>query len=243
MARKKVVFVIVEGPSDETALGVTLSQVFDTESVYIHIMRGDITTRVGVTPQNIVAKLGNEVRAYAKDNHYTAKDFKQIIHIVDTDGIYIPEGNIVEDKQCEELFYQSDGIHTNDVSKVVSRNKQKSENLYRLRGCGNMWNVPYRVYYMSCNLDHVLYDKRNSTDEEKEQDAYAFAKTYKNNVAGFLSFMCESSFSVKGDFKESWEFIEEDMHSIERYTNLPICLEEERLETISNESSNNQKWR
>ena len=80
---------------------------------------------------------------------------------------------------------------------------------------------------MSCNLDHVLYDKRNSTDEEKEQDAYAFAKTYKNNVAGFLSFMCESSFSVKGDFKESWEFIEEDMHSIERYTNLPICLTEE----------------
>ncbi len=239
MARKKVVFVIVEGPSDETALGVTLSQVFDAELVHIHIMRGDITTRVGVTPQNIVAKVGDEVRAYAKDNHYTAKDFKQIIHIVDTDAVYIPEGNIVEDKQCEELSYQSDGIHTNDVSKVFSRNKQKSENLYRLRGCGNIWNVPYRVYYMSCNLDHVLYDKKNSTDEEKEQDAYAFAKTYKNKVDGFLNFMCESSFSVKGDIKESWKFIEEDMRSIERYTNLPICLEEERLETIRNESSNN----
>ena len=52
-----------------------------------------------------------------------------------------------------------------------------------------LWKVPYRGYYMSCNLDHVLYDKRNSTDEEKEQDAYAFAKTYKDNVTGFLSFM------------------------------------------------------
>lgn len=227
MARKKVVFVIVEGPSDETALGVTLSQVFDAESVHIHIMHGDITTRTGVTSQNIVAKVGDEVRAYAKANHYTAKDFKQIIHIVDTDAVYIPEGNIVEDKQCEELFYQSDGIYTNDVSKVISRNRQKSENLYRLRGCGNIWNVSYRVYYMSCNLDHVLYDKRNSTDEEKEQDAYAFAKTYKNNVAEFLSFMCESSFSVKGDFKDSWNFIEDGMHSIERHTNLPICLTEE----------------
>ncbi len=230
MARKKVVFVIVEGPSDETALGVTLSQVFDTESVYIHIMRGDITTRVGVTPQNIVAELGNEVKAYAKHNHYTAEDFKQIIHIVDTDGIYIPKGNIVEDKQCEELSYQIDGIHTDDVSKVISRNKQKNENLYRLRSCGNIWNVPYRVYYMSCNLDHVLYNKRNSTDEEKEQDSYAFAKRYKNNVVGFKDFMCESAFSVKGDFKASWEFIEKDMHSIERYTNLPICLEEEMQE-------------
>lgn len=227
MARRKVVFVIVEGASDETALGITLNQVFDKESVHVHIMHGDITTRTGVTSQNIVAKVGNEVRAYAKSNHYKTSDFKQIIHIVDTDATYLTEEKILEDQECEELSYQDDGIHTNDVGKVVSRNKQKSENLYRLRSCGNVWGVPYRVYYMSCNLDHVLYDKRNSTDEEKEQDSYTFAKAYKNNVEAFMNFMCKSSFSVKGDFKESWEFIEEDMHSIERYTNLPICLMEE----------------
>lgn len=79
---------------------------FDAELVHIHIMHGDITTRVGVTPQNIVAKVGNEVRAYAKSNHYTAKDFKQIIHIVDTDAVYISEGKIVEDKQCEKPLCQ-----------------------------------------------------------------------------------------------------------------------------------------
>lgn len=226
MARRKVVFVIVEGASDETALGIALNQVFDKDSVYVHIMHGDITTRNGVTSQNIVAKVGNEIRSYARSNHYTSKDFKQIIHIVDTDASYLSEEMILEDPQCEELSYMDEGIHTNDAGKVISRNKQKSENLYRLRGCGNIWCVPYRVYYMSCNLDHVLYDKRNSTDEEKEQDAYAFAKTYKNNVEAFMNFMCKSSFSVRGDFKESWEFIEADMRSIQRYTNLPICLEE-----------------
>ena len=83
---------------------------------------------------------------------------------------------------------------------------------------------------MSCNLDHVLYDKRNSTDEEKENDAYAFAKKYKNDVVSFMNYMCGSAFSVKGDFKDSWEFIEKDMRSIERYTNLPICLESEMQE-------------
>lgn len=235
MARRKIVFVIVEGASDETALGIALNQVFDKDSVHVHIMHGDITTRTGVTSQNIVAKVGNEVRNYARSNHYTAKDFKQIIHIVDTDAAYLPKEKIFEDLQCEQLSYQNDGIHTNDVEKIVSRNKQKCENLYRLRACGNIWGVPYRVYYMSCNLDHVLYDKRNSTDEEKEQDAYIFAKTYKNNVRAFMDYMCESSFSIKGDFKESWEFIEEDMHSIQRYTNLPICLEEEvaMSETLS----------
>ena len=225
LARRKIVFVIVEGASDETALGIALSQVYDKEAVYVHIMHGDITTRTGVNSQNIVAKVGNEVKSYAISNHYKASDFKQIIHIVDTDAAYLAEDKVLVDPKCVELSYQDDGIHTGDISRVIARNKQKADNLYRLRGCGNIWGVPYKVYYMSCNLDHVLYDKRNSTEEEKEKDAYAFAKKYKNNVEAFMEYMCESSFSVKGDFKESWEFIEKDMHSIERYTNLPICLE------------------
>ena len=230
MARRKIVFVIVEGASDETALGIALNQVFDKESVYVHIMHGDVTTRTGVNSQNIVAKLGDEVKAFASRNHYKASDFKQIIHIVDTDAVYLEDDKVLEDAECMELSYQDDGIHTNDVNKVIFRNKQKKENLYRLRTCGKIWGVPYRVYYMSCNLDHVLYDKRNSTDEEKENDAYAFAKKYKNNADAFMDFMCESGFSVKGEFKDSWEFIEKDLHSIERYTNLPICLESEMQE-------------
>lgn len=80
---------------------------------------------------------------------------------------------------------------------------------------------------MSCNLDHVLHNKRNSTDAEKETDAYAFAKKYKNNVDGFVSFICDSDFSVNGDYKESWIHIETGMNSIERYTNLGICIREE----------------
>jgi hypothetical protein len=73
----------------------------------------------------------------------------------------------------------------------------------------------------------VLHNKRNSTDEEKETDAYAFAKKYKNDVDGFVNFICDSYFSVNGDYKESWAHIEDGMNSIERYTNLGICIMEE----------------
>lgn len=92
LARKKIVFVIVEGISDETALGIALSQIFDEKSVYVHIMRGDITSRNGVNASNIIAKIGNEVKKYAKSYHFSAKDFEKIIHIVDTDGVYIGRG-------------------------------------------------------------------------------------------------------------------------------------------------------
>lgn len=227
LARKKVVLVIVEGPSDDTALGVMLNQIYDKDKVHVHIMHGDITTRKGVRSDNIVAKIGDEVRKYAKSNHYTSKHFKQIIHIVDMDGAYIPKENVILDLEHDEISYESDGIHTPDRQGIIERNKQKTDNLYRLRGTGQIWQVPYRVYYMSCNLDHVLHNKRNSTDDEKERDAYAFAKKYKNDVEGFVNFICDSDFSVNGDYKESWAYIENGLNSIDRYTNLGICIMEE----------------
>jgi hypothetical protein len=227
LARKKVVLVIVEGPSDDTALGIALSQVYDRDLVYVHIMHGDITTRKGVNSQNIISKIGNEVQTYAKSQHYKASDFKRIIHIVDTDGAYIPDDCVLEEKAAANIRYESEGIYTDDVNGIIARNKAKADNLYRLRTCGNIWNIPYRVYYMSCNLDHVLHDKRNSTDEAKENDAYVFAKKYKRDTDGFVKFICESDFSVNGDFKESWKHIETGMNSVERYTNLCICIREE----------------
>lgn len=227
MARKKIVLVIVEGPSDEVALGMALSQVYDKDFIYVHIMHGDITARRGVSSKNIVAKLGNEVTAYAKSQHYKASDFKQIIHIVDTDGAYIPDDNIMEKENYLDIRYENDGIYTNNKASVMTRNQQKRDNLYRLRSCGIIWTIPYSLYYMSCNLDHVLYDKKNSTDKDKENDAYVFAKKYKGKVESFKEFICKSPFSVTGDYKGSCDYIEKDLNSVNRYTNLCICIENE----------------
>ena len=58
MARKKIVFIIVEGPSDEVALGAVLSKVFDSSSVYVHIMFGDITTQSMAGNKTIVSSIG-----------------------------------------------------------------------------------------------------------------------------------------------------------------------------------------
>ncbi len=227
MAHRKVVLVIVEGPSDDVALGVMLNQVFDKDAVHIHIMHGDITTKRGVYPNNILAKIGNIIREYAKSQHYKSRDFKQIIHITDTDGAFIPEEKIIIDSSNEKVVYESNGIHTLDKQGIIERNKQKSANLIRLKSIDQVWNIPYRIYYMSCNLDHVLYNKRNSSDEEKEEDAYSFAGKYKNDVNGFIDYMTNSDFSTDCNYEESWKFIEEGMNSLERNTNLNICIKEE----------------
>lgn len=146
MSHRKIVLVIVEGPSDETALGVALSQLFDRDKVYIHIMHGDITSRKGVQSSNIISKLGNEIRKYANSQHYKAKDFKQIIHIVDADAVFIPDEKIIEDESAKEILYQSDGIHTQKPDEIIERNLQKKENLYRLRKTGQIWNIQMGLY-------------------------------------------------------------------------------------------------
>lgn len=44
MPRKKIVFIIVEGPSDQEALGAVLSNLYPSDQIYLHIVHGDITT-------------------------------------------------------------------------------------------------------------------------------------------------------------------------------------------------------
>lgn len=225
MAKRKIIFVIVEGPSDDEALGVLFSKIYDKDSVYIHIMHGDITTKAGVSSSNIVSVVGNCVRQYAAQNHYRATDFKEIIHIVDMDGAYIPDSAIVEDLEAVNPVYSTTEIHVENPNSIINRNMRKRENINRLKSTGQIWKLPYKIYYMSCNLDHVLYGKLNSTDEEKEKDAYQFAKKYRNDIPGFLKYIKESDFAVGPDYKESWEYITQGVRSLERHTNLGICFE------------------
>ena len=42
MPRKKIVFIIVEGPSDQEALGAVLSNLYPSDQIYLHIVHGDI---------------------------------------------------------------------------------------------------------------------------------------------------------------------------------------------------------
>lgn len=241
VARKKIVLVLVEGPSDDTALGVILNRLFDKSKVHIEIMHGDITADYSIDPKDIVCALGNIVKEYANSMHFSQIHFQQVIHIVDMDGAYVPEASIVENTSALKPVYSLTEIQTASPEQIILRNKHKQDKLNRISRLKTVWrSIPYQAYYMSSNLDHVLYGKLNSTDSEKENDAYAFAKRYRNDVDGFLSFISDSDFSKTEDYKESWEFIKEGHHSLNRYSNLGICFADIRKEHMK-QKSNSEK--
>lgn len=225
LARKKIVFVIVEGPSDQDALELLLNKIFDRDRVFVHVTYGDITSRAGNTPANILKKVQAEVGKYAKNNHFEKSHFKEIIHIIDTDGTYVSEDRVIEDETVGKTIYSPDSITARDKQSIVERNLSKRKNVDKLQTTPLIWGkIPYSVYYMSCNLDHVLYNKQNSSDEEKENDSFEFARKYKSDTDGFKRFISASDFSVGGDYQSSWEYIKEGKHSLERHTNLGLCF-------------------
>ena len=185
MPRKKIVFVIVEGPSDEEALGVLLNRIYDSKAVYVQVMHCDITTELDVNTGNVVAKIGDVVKKYA-GRTFKSGDFSRIIHITDTDGAFIPDDAVVEDAAAVKPLYSATEIRTQRKSGIENRNLRKRECLNRLSSASRIWGVPYQIYYMSCNLDHALYGKLNSTDYEKEADAFAFAKKYRDDIPSFM---------------------------------------------------------
>ena len=221
MAHKKIVFVIVEGPSDDEALGLFFNSYYDKNSVHVHIVHGDLTTTKG----NIKNKIADEIRRFADSNHLKKTHFQEVIHIIDMDGAYIPDSAVVEDASAASPVYSINEIRTCNPEAIKARNKDKRKNLDIIQSLTSVWgDVQYHAYYMSCNLEHVLHNKLNCTDEEKEKLAFEFAKKYKDDVQEFISFITNSDFAVRGTYPETWKFIRTENNSLERHTNLGLCF-------------------
>ncbi len=229
MANKKIVFIIVEGPSDSAALGLLFDRIFSSNSVFVHITHMDVTTSIDsngnyVRGRTILNKVGNIVETYMNSYHKRSSQFKEIIHITDTDGAYIPQDAVVFDNNAKKAKYECNKILTSNVKAIQERNNQKRGCLDKLLTTPKVHNIPYHIYYMSCNLDHVLHDKRNLSNEEKESLAMAFVQKYRDNISDFISFINDSRISVSGSFLETWAFIKKGLNSLERHTNLGLCF-------------------
>lgn len=228
LARRKIVFVIVEGPSDQDALGLLLDKIFDKSKVHVHVTYGDITSEAGNNSSNILKKVTEEIQSYARNYHLEKVHFAQVIHIVDMDGAYVSEDCVKDNSMAHKPLYYEDRIETNNRQGIINRNQNKSKNLDKISAAPRIWvDIPYSTYYMSCNLDHVLYGELNTSDEEKEINAHRFVRKYRNDIEGFKRMITSSDFSVKGDYLETWKYIKEAHRSLERHTNLGLCFPDE----------------
>ena len=88
-------------------------------------------------------------------------------------------------------------------------------------------SIPYRIYYNSCNLEHVLYNElRDITDEEKQIMSDAFAEKYEGRANEFIDFISDREVASPGGYRDTWRFIKEDVNSLNRHSNMHLIFSE-----------------
>ena len=81
------------------------------------------------------------------------------------------------------------------------------------------------MYFMSCNLDHALYNEINLDKDLKQEYADEFYEKFIGKEYLFPAFL-ESDVvnEVPDNMGASWRYIKEGLHSLERHTNFGICI-------------------
>ena len=219
-SKKEAVIVIVEGYSDRDALDGILRQIYKNKNHAFAFAMGDITSDESSDPGNI------EERTYmlaktASDNKKwrLSRDVSYIAHLVDMDGAFIPESNIVYGSNSK-VQYTSETIEAKDVNKIKERNRRKAENIRKLVGLRHLKSIPYEIYFMSRNLDHALYNTPNLNQCDKTDKAYEFARRFKGKERAFISFLSEEAANgVPDNMTDSWKYIFSNTESLKRHTN------------------------
>lgn len=225
MAKKKIMLFIVEGPTDETSLSTVLSRIFSSDTVRFQVVHGDVLTKDFVESDKIIAAVNEQIKLF-RGSVYKPGDFCKVVHLADTDGAFIQEEAVIEEtaEGRQYPFYTDTQILTPEPANIIDRNVRKSSNIAKLSSIGRIGGIPYSFYYFSCNLDHVLHGRNNLSEAEKIACSRAFDLQYADAPNAFIRFMKEESFAVQGTYQETWAFIKQGIHSLERHSNFGIEL-------------------
>ena len=103
--QRQVLLFIVEGYTDKQSLEYPISQLAISSRIVFQTTSGDITSRDGITRENIKNKLYDYVKENKTKNKFKDSDYYKIVHIIDTDGAFIPDDHLFRRKSRREIFH------------------------------------------------------------------------------------------------------------------------------------------
>lgn len=217
----------MEGPTDEDALAAKFTKLVAEHGIEFDVLHTDITADEGMTAKYIEKKIKEEIGKYLRKNPFLkAKDILKTIQIIDTDGAFIAPP-LVKQSENGKTEYFDTYISAKNKDRLVRRNISKRGIVYSLYNCNIVAGYPYEIYYFSRNMEHVLHDKAEGLkNEEKEDLAFEIADQYHEEPEKFLQFLYDDAFHVPGTYKETWEFIMKEDHSLKRYCNVAVFFEQ-----------------
>lgn len=239
--KKKIVLFLVEGMSDKNAFEIPFGQLLedidpDILLEFAMVMNddghagGDITSKNGIYPDNIERFIDEiMVSPFLKQTGLYPKDILEIVHFVDTDGVYIDDALVAASgNETDDPVYYPDYIVTGIPAHVVERNHRKSDNLDVLTSLTYIKigskKVKYSAYYFSCNLDHFLHGDANFNEHDKTRKALEFSIAHEESGSLEKFFFENETETTDMSYDESWDFIRSGENSLKRHTNVNLLI-------------------
>ncbi|WP_026907578.1 hypothetical protein [Paucisalibacillus globulus] len=230
---KRVVLLIVEGDCEETLLYDRLRDVYKQHEIRFDVQRGDIFFSFENSRTPIKNIVGDRVRQYLKERKFKESDIVSVLHIVDTDGCFISNNKVcVNESQTESTFYYLDKISVNsEIQKqhIIQRNEKRSRNIRTMYTANSILNgkIPYRVYYFSRHLEHVIFNDPNPIGATKLEKVEEYIDCLQNPIEEELKkYMPDlEGSSLEELYIESWNKIIINETSLNRGTNVPLLFD------------------
>ncbi|MCT4612337.1 MAG: hypothetical protein N4A47_03085 [Clostridia bacterium] len=233
---KQVIIVLVEGQSDETLLYERLRELYRGCEIRFEIKRGDIFYDNKNGSKSIKSIIGDCVKEIVQRRKYKKKDILSVIHIMDTDGCFIPAEKVIVDATQEvTTFYELNNIIVNSPKQknnIEIRNRIRSTNVDTMTSVDSIVTKAYKyqIYYFSRNLEHVIFNEPNPIQDTKEENIEVFLEQIEiegNSIEQYLStyFIGVSGTSYSDMYRESWGIIKSNTNSLKRSTNVPLMFE------------------
>ncbi len=221
---KKLILFLVEGITDKISFGIIFSEIFSDKNIEFQIIHGDITSDYSISHQNIKEKIKKQIDKFLEKEHFKKSDIKKIFHIVDTDGAFISDDKI--EKHSKKItIYKENKIMTNNVRQIKNRNEKKCRILRKLYKSNQIYGIPYKIYFLSCNLEHVLHNSANIKNYDKKTSlAEKFEDEYSENITDFLKFINSKSIAVDKNYIKSWKYIAKNNNSLKRNCNIHLIF-------------------
>lgn len=231
MGQKFILF-IVEGKNDKIEIDTILHSDFFAEykakyDCRFEVVNGDITAASHVNENNIQSEINKIIMKFRNGgipyNNISVRDIQEVVQIVDIDGCFIPNINIVNGDNSE-FTYSDTNIITSNIDGAIGRNKKKSKVLRKLLSVDQIGNIPYSIYFVSCNMDHVLFNNRSLNRNQKDKCAYVFGKKCSQD-SSILNDSIFRSGIKSNNYIESWDDIQNECNSLRRKTNFNLFFE------------------
>lgn len=225
---KKLVLVIVEGPSDEILFSVGLGHFFSDYVLRFIVYKGDLTANGSVKPTNVKISVVDLVKNYLKANYFRPSDLAFVLQIVDIDACFLGKKHIIEDLDNGKIRYTDEGIITSSVDNIFKRNQNKSANITKLIAYDYLniegHRIDYDIYYNCINLEHVFYNKHSLSSGSKKKYALDFAFKEADDISEFINIIKTTS-PPSTSYKESWDYLRIETNCLKRLSNISYLLD------------------